>query len=51
MAAQRVQLATQLATEQRPHIPVMAYATAYFSGGKYLRLMNATEVRQLLEVA
>ena len=46
-----MQLATQLAAEQHPRIPVMAYATAYFSGGKYLRLMNETEVRQLLEVA
>jgi hypothetical protein len=40
-----------MATQHHPRVPVMAYATAYFSGGKYLRLMNATEVRQLLEVA
>eukprot|EP01052_Picozoa_sp_SAG31_P038324 SAG31_NODE_5098_length_2745_cov_1.886999_2_plen_282_part_00 len=49
--ALRVQTATKLAAEQNPKIPVMAYATAYFHGDKYLRLLNETHLRHVLETA
>ena len=49
--ALRVQTATKLAAEQNPKIPVMAYATAYFHGYKYLRLLNATHLRHVLQTA
>ena len=49
--ALRVQTATKIAAQQSPTIPVMAYATAYFHGYKYLRLLNSSYLRSVLETA